>query len=91
MTKRQFKAQVGHRVGLLMRDLTIDAFAKKCKVDRGKLSQIIKGKGNPTLRTLHRIAVANGLHLQVSFEDSIQPSPPQGKSLKQKKQKRRHE
>ncbi|KJD43724.1 helix-turn-helix domain-containing protein [Paenibacillus terrae] len=55
------------------RGLSLDKVAEMTGVSKGMLAQIEKGKSNPTVTTLWKIA--NGLH--VSFSSFLKEDPPQ--------------
>lgn len=76
MTENAISREFGSRVAVMRRThkITLDQLADRSGVSRSMLSQIERGKANPTLVVAARIADAFGLSLVHLIEEEIRPS-----------------
>ena len=66
---------IGSTLGVLLRAQALSRLARKTKIDRSDLCEILLGEGNPTLEILTKIAEALGLKMPADFHErfGIQP------------------
>ena len=76
MSENAISREFGNRVAVMRRThkITLDQLAERSGVSRSMLSQIERGKANPTLTVAARIADAFGLSLIHLIEEDIRPS-----------------
>ena len=76
MSDNAISQEFGRRVGVMRRThkITLDQLAERSGVSRSMLSQIERGKANPTLAVAARIADAFGLSIVHLIEEEIRPS-----------------
>lgn len=78
-TPNSIKARLGQRVRSLrlQTNLSQEAFAEKCGLDRTYLSGVERGVRNPTLEVLYIIDVGLYIDLVIlfAFEDDAQAAP----------------
>ncbi len=76
MSENAISREFGNRVAVMRRThkITLDQLAERSGVSRSMLSQIERGKANPTLVVASRIADAFGLSLIHLIEEDIRPS-----------------
>lgn len=51
----------------VLANLTYEQLARKAHVDRGTLSNFLKGRRQPSLGTVHAVCVALGMHPREGF------------------------
>jgi transcriptional regulator with XRE-family HTH domain len=75
MLENAISQEFGRRVGVMRRTqkITLDQLAERSGVSRSMLSQIERGKANPTLAVAARIADAFGLSIVHLIEEEIKP------------------
>ncbi len=76
MSENAISKEFGIRVAVLRRThkITLDELAERSGVSRSMLSQIERGKANPTLAVAARIADAFGLSIVHLIEEEVRPS-----------------
>lgn len=76
MSDNAISQEFGRRVAVMRRThkITLDQLADRSGVSRSMLSQIERGKANPTLAVAARIADAFGLSIVHLIEEDIRPS-----------------
>lgn len=76
MSENAISREFGNRVAVMRRThkITLDQLAERSGVSRSMLSQIERGKANPTLAVAARIADAFGLSIVHLIEEDIRPS-----------------
>ena len=76
MSENAISQEFGRRVAVMRRThkITLDQLADRSGVSRSMLSQIERGKANPTLAVAARIADAFGLSIVHLIEEEIKPS-----------------
>lgn len=76
MSDNAISQEFGRRVAVMRRThkITLDQLADRSGVSRSMLSQIERGKANPTLAVAARIADAFGLSIVHLIEEEIRPS-----------------
>lgn len=56
--------------------LTQEAFSEKSGMTQGYISDLENGRRNPTILTLHHIAVALGVHANELLNPDVMDNPP---------------
>jgi len=76
MSENSISQEFGRRVAVMRRThkITLDQLADRSGVSRSMLSQIERGKANPTLAVAARIADAFGLSIVHLIEEELRPS-----------------
>lgn len=76
MSENAISLEFGKRVAVMRRThkITLDELAERSGVSRSMLSQIERGKANPTLAVAARIADAFGVSIVHLIEEDIRPS-----------------
>ncbi|MBR2123794.1 MAG: helix-turn-helix domain-containing protein [Acetobacter sp.] len=66
---------IGSTLGVLLRAQALSRLARKTKIDRSDLCEILLGEGNPTPEILTKIAEALGLKMPAEFNEKFGLKP----------------